>query len=32
VLFWVLAQRYVRWFGVARPGRADVMPLLSMSA
>src|SRR5256886_17169516 len=32
VLFWVLARRYVHWFGVARPGRADVMPLLSMSA
>jgi O-antigen/teichoic acid export membrane protein len=32
VLFWLLAQRYVRWFGVARPSRADVMPLLSMSA
>src|SRR2546421_9559393 len=32
LLFWLLAQRYVRWFGVARPGRADVMPLLSMSA
>src|SRR2546423_904310 len=32
VLFWLLARRYVRWFGVARPRRADVMPLLSMSA
>ncbi|PYP51839.1 MAG: hypothetical protein DMD45_06540 [Gemmatimonadetes bacterium] len=32
VLFWLLARRYIHWFGVARPGRADVMPLLSMSA
>src|SRR5205823_1825402 len=32
VLFWLLARRYVHWFGVARPARADVMPLLSMSA
>src|SRR3989440_757887 len=32
VLFWVLAQRYVRWVGVARPGRADLVPLLSMGA
>src|SRR5207249_7925947 len=32
LLFWLLARRYVHWFGVARPGRADVMPLLSMSA
>ena len=32
LLFWLLARRYVHWFGVARPRRADVMPLLSMSA
>ena len=32
LLFWLLARRYVHWFGVARPARADVMPLLSMSA
>src|SRR5947208_2203959 len=32
LLIWVLARRYVHWFGVARPARADVMPLLSMSA
>src|SRR5256884_7113389 len=32
VLFWLLARRYVHWFGVARPARADVIPLLSMSA
>src|SRR5256714_9782254 len=31
-LFWLLAGRYVHWFGVARPRRADVMSLLSMSA
>src|SRR5207302_938295 len=32
LLFWLLARRYVHWFGVARPRRADVIPLLSMSA
>src|SRR5256886_4782335 len=32
LLFWLLARRYVHWFGVARPRPADVMPLLSMSA
>ena len=32
VMFWLLAGRYVPWFGVARPGRADVTALLSMSA
>ena len=32
LLFWLLAGRYVHWFGVARPRRADVTPLLSMSA
>lgn len=32
LLFWHLARRYVAWFAVARPRRADVRTLLSMSA
>src|SRR5256885_4123946 len=32
VLFWVLAQRYVPWVGVGRPGRAPPRSPLSLSA
>ena len=30
--FWVLVKRYVPWFGVARPSRAEVRALVGMSA
>src|SRR6266704_1626863 len=30
--FWVLVKRYVPWFGVARPSRAEVRALVAMSA
>ena len=32
ICFWALARRYVPWFGVARPTRAEVGTLLTMSA
>jgi O-antigen/teichoic acid export membrane protein len=32
LLFWTLARAYVPWFGIARPGRADVRTLFGMSA
>lgn len=31
VCYWVLARAYVAWFGIARPGRADVKALAGMS-
>src|SRR5205085_301060 len=30
--FWIVVKRYVPWFGVARPTRADVRSLLGLSA
>ena len=30
--FWIVVKKYVPWFGVARPTRADVRSLLSLSA
>ena len=30
--FWMLAKRYVGWFGAARPSRAEVKTLLGLSA
>ncbi len=32
VAFWIVVKKYVPWFGVARPTRADVRSLLSLSA
>lgn len=31
LLFWLLARKYVRWFGVERPGRTEVRRMLGMS-
>lgn len=32
LIFWLLVRRYVPWFGVARPKRADVVGLVRTSA